>query len=197
MAKLFNNISKFSKEEQDWAMLISQIAQGNESALGMLYDHTSRLIYGLALRILMDISAAEETTIEVYTQVWRKAADYDPSRSTPSAWLIMLTRSRAIDRLRSNTQRSKMEETVEVDTPASTADPEEAVLVIERRELIQNAMSKLTLQQRKVIELAYFSGLSQSEIAAQLRQPVGTVKSWIRLGMMKLRDLLSSLKEEV
>lgn len=196
MAKLFHNISGFSKEEQDWAVLISQIAQGNEFALGVLYDHTSRLIYGLALRILMDISAAEETTIDVYTQVWHKAADYDPSRSTPSAWLIMLTRSRAIDRLRSNTKRSKIEEVVEVDTPTPTADPEEATLAVERRELIQNAISKLTLQQRKVIELAYFSGLSQSEIAAQLHQPVGTVKSWIRLGMMKLRELLSSLKEE-
>ena len=197
MAKLSHNLAKFSRQEQDWAMLISQIAQGNESALGALYDHTSRLIYRLALRILTDISEAEETTIEVYMQVWRKAVDYDPSRSTPLAWLLMLTRSRAIDRLRSDTQRSKLEETVEMDALTPTPNPEETTIAAERRELIQNALSKLTLQQRKVIELSYFSGLTQSEIAVQLHQPVGTVKSWIRLGMMKLRELLSSHKEEV
>lgn len=197
MAKLSHNLAKFSRQEQDGAMLISQIAQGDESALEALYDHTSRLIYRLALRILTDISEAEEATIEVYMQVWRKAADYDPSRSRPLAWLLMLTRSRAIDRLRSNTPRSKVEETVEMDVLTPTANPEETAIADERRELIRNALSKLTLQQRKVIELAYFSGLTQSEIAAQLRQPVGTVKSWIRLGTMKLRELLGSLKEEV
>jgi RNA polymerase sigma-70 factor, ECF subfamily len=197
MAKLSHNLARFSTQEQDWAMLIYQIAQGNESALETLYDHTSRLIYTLALRILTDISEAEEITIEVYMQVWRKAVDYDPSRSTPLAWLLMLTRSRAIDRLRSDKQRSKLEGVVVADAIIPTPNPEETVLAAERRELIQNALSKLTLQQRKVIELAYFSGLTQSEIAAQLRQPVGTVKSWIRLGMMKLRELLSSLKEEV
>jgi RNA polymerase sigma-70 factor (ECF subfamily) len=106
----------------------------------------------------------------------------------------MLTRSRAIDRLRSKTPRSNVEEAVDMDALTTTANPEETAIADERRELIRNALSKLTAQQRRVIELAYFSGLTQSEIAAQLRQPVGTVKSWIRLGMMRLRELLGSLK---
>jgi RNA polymerase sigma-70 factor (ECF subfamily) len=188
--------SKLSMQEQNWAMLISQIAQGNESALRTLYDHTSRLIYGLALRILADVSKAEEITIEVYMQVWRKAIDYDARRSTPSAWLFMLTRSRAIDRLRSDTQRNKLEGSLEVNILSPAANPEETTLMVEQRKLIQDALAKLTLQQRNVIELAYFSGLSQSEIASKLHQPVGTVKSWIRLGMMKLRELLSPRREE-
>lgn len=83
-----------------------------------------------------------------------------------------------------------------MNVPTPTANPEETALVVERRELIENALSKLTLQQRKVIELAYFSRLSQSETASQLHQPVGTVKSWVRLSMMKLRELISSLKEK-
>src|SRR6266849_1891032 len=124
MAKLSHNLARFSTQEQDWAMLIYQIAQGNESALETLYDHTSRLIYRLALRILTDISEAEEITIEVYMQVWRKAVDYDPSRSTPLAWLLMLARSRAIDRLRSDRQGSKLEGAVGADAITPTSNPE-------------------------------------------------------------------------
>ncbi len=141
------------------------------------------------------MSQAEEITIEVYMQVWRKAMDYDASRSTPSAWLFMLTHSRAIDGLRSDTQRNKLEESLEVNILTPAANPEETALIVEQRKLVQDALAKLTLQ-RNAIELAYFSGLSQSEIANRLRQPVGTVKSWIRLGMIKLHELLSSLQEE-
>jgi RNA polymerase sigma-70 factor, ECF subfamily len=196
MPKLYHDLANFSTQEQNWAMLISQVAEGNESALGALYDGTSRLVYGLALRILADIAEAEEVTIEVYMQVWRKAGDYNPERSTPSVWLLMLTRSRAIDRVRSATKRSRREESLDIDVPTLGDDPEDAALAVERRQLIQNALAKLTPQQRRAIELAYFSRLSQSEIAVQMRQPIGTVKSLIRFGMIKLRELLGSLKEE-
>jgi RNA polymerase sigma-70 factor (ECF subfamily) len=107
----------------------------------------------------------------------------------------MLTRSRAIDRLRSGSRRSKLEGSLEVDVPSSEINPEEATLVSQRRNLVRDALSKLTPQQRKAIELAYFYGLSQSEIAVKLKQPVGTVKSWMRFGMIKLRELLNPLKE--
>ncbi len=182
-------------EDQNMAKLISQVANGNESSLSELYDSTSGYVYGLAFRILADVADAEEVTIEVYMQVWNKAAEYDPERSTPLSWLLMLTRSRAIDKLRSGAKRSKLEDSLEMDVPSSETDPEEATLVVERRELVRNALSKLTPQQRKTIELAYFYGLSQSEIAVWLRQPVGTVKSWMRFGMIKLRELLIPLKE--
>jgi RNA polymerase sigma-70 factor (ECF subfamily) len=129
-------------------------------------------------------------------QVWKKAVEYDPKRSKPIAWLFMLTRSRAIDRLRSSSKRTKLEDSLDTDIPNSDTDPEEATLVVERSNQIRNALSKLTPQQRKAIELAYFNGLSQSEIAARLNQPIGTVKSWMRLGMLKLRELLGVLNEE-
>jgi len=194
MLKSAKSLTKFTAQEQNWAMLISQVAEGNESAFSALYDGTSQLVYGLALRILADRAEAEEVITEVYIQVWHKAADYKPDTSTASAWLLMLTRSRAIDRFRSNAKRKKVEESLEWYIPTTLADPERAALAVEQRQFIQNALSKLTPEQRRVIELAYFFGLSQSEIAAQLDQPLGTVKSWVRVGMIKLHELLT-LKE--
>lgn len=183
--------------EQDWAALIRQMAEGDQSALAALYDGTSRLIYGLALRILGDPAMAEEVTIEVYMQAWRQAVSYDPGRGTPLAWLLTLARSRAIDRLRSRAEARRREILLEAAMviPASTVDPEEASEAAERRRLVQTALTTLTPEQREVIELAYFSGLSHSEIAARFGQPLGTVKTRIRLGMMRLRELLAPLGE--
>ncbi|HEY7534585.1 MAG TPA: sigma-70 family RNA polymerase sigma factor [Thermodesulfobacteriota bacterium] len=190
------DLANLTLEDQNMARLISQVARGNESSLSELYDSTSRFVYGLAFHILADVAEAEEVTIDVYMQVWKKAVEYDPKRSKPIAWLFMLTRSRAIDRLRSSSKRTKLEDSLDTDIPNSDTDPEEATLVVERSNQIRNALSKLTPQQRKAIELAYFNGLSQSEIAARLNQPIGTVKSWMRLGMLKLRELLGVLNEE-
>lgn len=192
-----HDLAKFTPppQEQNWDMLISEVAKGDESALSVLYDGTSRLVYALALRILADVTGAEDVTIEVFTQIWHKAVDYDLRRSAPLAWLLMLTRSRAIDRLRPGKLRDRLAESLGIDVPTSTPDPEETVLEVERRQLVQNAIAKLSPQQRKAIELAYFYGLSQSEIAVRLRQPIGTVKSWIRFGMIKLRELLSPLEQ--
>lgn len=195
MQKPSKVLSKFSEKEQDLAGLISSISDRSESALSSFYDYTSRWVFGLALRILADVAEAEEVTLEVYMQVWDKAVDYDPKRSTPSAWLLMLTRSRAIDRLRSNAKRNNMEESLEIDPSNSIAEPEETILFVEKSRIIQNALSKLTPQQRKSIELAYFYGLTQTEISSRLGQPLGTVKSWIRLGMIKLREILGSFDE--
>lgn len=195
MQKPSKDLPRSSEKEQDLAALIARISEGNESALGSFYDYTSRLVFGLALRILSNLAEAEEVTIEVYMQVWDKAIDYVPERSTPSAWLLMLTRSRAIDRLRASAKRRNMEESLEIEFPNSFADPEETILFAEKGRLIQDALSKLTPQQRKSIELAYFYGLTQSEISTRLGQPLGTVKSWIRLGMIKLREILSLFEE--
>ncbi len=178
--------------ELDLAEVIRRLARADEAALEALYDETSGLVHGLALRILRDRSAAEEVTIEVYVQAHRQAGRYDPSRGTPSAWLLTLTRSRAIDRLRAEIRRRTREEPLEGAALAvsSTDDPMASSLAAERRRTVQKALAALSREQRQVIEIAYFSGLSHSEIAAKLGVPLGTVKTRIRTGMMVLRDAL-------
>jgi len=187
-----------SLRDQDWASLIGRIASGDQSALATLYDSTCRMVFGLVLRILSDHPAAEEVALDVYTQVWRQASSYDGQRGTPVAWLLTIARSRAIDRLRSSRQELLRKEPLESASTESTseADPEQDSLLSERKRLVRSALQELSPEQREVIELAYFSGLSHSEIAAKLGQPLGTVKTRTRLGMMKLRDALSPIVGE-
>ena len=175
--------------------LVEQIAQGEQVALGTLYDTTNRLIYGLILRVLGEASAAEEVLLDVYTQVWRQAASYDTQRGSPLAWLTTIARSRAIDRLRSGWQTQQRQESLDVVTDRETvaASPEEMTVMSERQRIVRQAMTLLSPEQREVIELAYYSGLIHSEIAAKLSQPLGTVKTRTRLGMMKLRDALAPI----
>lgn len=168
---------------------------GDQSALATLYDTTSRLIYGLILRVLGDTSSAEEVLLDVYTQVWRQAANYDTNRGAPLAWLTTIARSRAIDRLRSGWQDQRRKEPLEVlgDAPGNEASPEEMTVASERQRFVREALNSLAPEQREVIELAYYAGLSHSEIAAKLNQPLGTVKTRTRLGMMKLREALAPM----
>ena len=182
----------------DWTALIKRIAVGDQSALADLYDATSRLIFGLIVRILGDRSTAEEVLLDVYTQVWRQAAGYDPARGAPLAWLLTIARSRAIDRRRSGQFDRQHQEPLESakEELSAGASPEEATVSSERQQLVRSALASLVPEQREVIELAYFSGLSHSEIALALGQPLGTVKTRTRLGMMKLAELLRPLREE-
>jgi RNA polymerase sigma-70 factor (ECF subfamily) len=184
--------------EEALAALLARAVKGDQMALAALYDETNALVYSLALRILRDQYAAEDVTIEVYAQVYRQGTSYDANRGTPSAWLVTLTRSRAIDRLRQETQRREREEPLEATTrlPSLTAGPEEYSATTELRHLVQRALALLTPEQRQVIELAYYSGLSHNEIAARLGQPLGTVKTRIRTGMLLLREDLRSLLQE-
>lgn len=187
----------FRTREQELTVLLQELAQGDLQALAALYDATSSLVYGLALRILRESTAAEDVVIEVYMQVQRLAATYQPDRGTPSAWLLTLTRSRAIDRLRVESLRQQREAPLETAAvlPALTPDPEVSTTATELRRAVQVALLALSPEQRQVIEIAYFSGLSHSEIAAQLHQPLGTVKTRLRTGMMALRALLRPLLE--
>ncbi|HEU0176245.1 MAG TPA: sigma-70 family RNA polymerase sigma factor, partial [Blastocatellia bacterium] len=152
----------------------------------------------LILRVLGDMSSAEEVLIDVYTQVWRQAASYDANRGAPLAWMATIARSRAIDRLRSGWQDQRRKEPLDIlgDTPANAASPEETAAASERQRFVREALNLLTPEQRQVIELAYYSGLSHSEIAEKLNQPLGTVKTRTRLGMMKLREALAPLLGE-
>lgn len=183
--------------DQDWTKLISAIASGDQAAMGTLYDATSRVVFGLALRILNDRATAEEVMLDVYTQVWRQAGSYDLQRGSAMAWLMTIARSRAIDRLRSGWQDRQRREPLEIvgDARASSSSPEENTEISERRALVRQALGSISPEQRELIEMAYYGGLSHSEIALQTNLPLGTVKTRIRLGMLKLREMLGPALE--
>jgi RNA polymerase sigma-70 factor (ECF subfamily) len=147
----------------------------------------------LAVRILRDEDHAEEVLIDVYMQVWRRAAEYSAARGKPSAWLLTIARTRAIDRLRAKRSRSAREEPIgeQLDAVASADDPEAASARNEGRRRVLAAIATLPAEQKRAIELAFFPGLSHAEIADKLGEPLGTVKTRIRLGMMKLREVLT------
>lgn len=179
--------------------LVQRVAAQDADALAMLYDATSPFVYGLALRIVRDQGAAEEVTLDAYMQVWRDARRFDAERGSAVAWLLTIARSRAIDRLRASARgRTTM---TSLDAASFVADPgpgpEGESIESERRARILGAMAQLPIEQREAIRIAYFSGMSHSEIAEALGQPLGTVKTRIRLGMMRLRDILSTTAEEL
>lgn len=180
--------------EQQWAALIERMAHGDESALSSLYDRSSRLIFGLLLRILNDAGLAEEVLLDVYMQVWRQAGKYDPLRGKTLGWLVTIARSRAIDRLRSTRQEEMRRESIDATggqaVAALTTAFEDPTVAPERQRLVRGALNSLPPEQRQVIEMAYYLGLSHSEIAARLGLPLGTIKTRTRLGMMKLREQL-------
>ncbi len=182
-----------SMHEQEWAGLLARIAVGDQSALGELYDASSAKVFGLAMKILGDHAAAEETTLDVYTQVWRRASSYDAERGTPGSWLMTLAKHRAIDRFRSSyLERGRqvpLDQAEEL--PGHEETPEQYSAGLERQRLVQQALASLSVEQRQAIALAYYWGMSQSEIAEQLKLPLGTVKTRMRLGMIKLREVLA------
>ena len=175
-------------------MLVRRMAAGDQSAMAELYDQTSALVFSLALRIVADHGAAEEVLLDVYAQAWHRAAAYQPSRGTPSAWLLNLTRCRAIDRLRAGRRAHTTEQLASAaEVAADAPSPEALSAAAEHCRLVRQALATLSAELREVIDLAYFGGLSHSEIADQLGQPLGTVKTRIRTAMMRLRNLLAPL----
>lgn len=178
--------------------LLTSIVKGDQQAFSQLYDHSSTLLYTLAFRILGNREEADELLQDVYLEVWRKVARYDVGRGTPIAWLITLTRSRAIDRLRARSTRAHA--TSQLDAASRVADlgpsPFETQADQELRMAVGTAMTSLPPAQQQAIELAYYEGLSHNEIAARLNQPLGTVKTRIKLGMSKLRENLRHCWEQ-
>ena len=172
--------------------MITRIAQGDGSALAELYDAHASMVYSLALRIVKVPNDAEEVVQEVFAQAWRQSARYDATRGTVAGWLVMMTRARALDALRAKTARPDVSRPVEMpDLPASTTSQEVALITNEAVERVREALSSLDEPFRLPIELAYYNGLSQSEIAAELQQPLGTIKTRMRSALAKLRDALS------
>ena len=174
---------------------LRRLAAGDGDAAARLYDRHARAVYSLALRIVNDEGDAEDIVQEVFAQAWRQAARYDPSRGVVGAWRLMMTRSRAIDKLRSARARpdSRAVDDPRVidEMPAVLRDAPSRIIDAENARLAQRALAELPLLQRLVIELAYYEGLTQREIADRLEQPLGTVKSRLRLGLLKLRDALA------
>ena len=187
-----------TERDHDLVSLVARVANGDQSALAALYDATNLLICSLVLRVLGDMSSAEEVLIDVYTQVWRQAASYDANRGAPLTWIATIARSRAIDRLRSGWQDQHRKEPLDVpdDAPANAPNPEDSAAASERQKHVRETLNLLTPEQRQVIELAYYSGLSYSEIAEKLNRPPGAVKKHARLGMMKLRESLAQFLGE-
>ena len=176
------------------ATLMQQLLRRDVSAFEELYERHSRIVYSLVLRILRQGSTAEEVVQDVFLQLWRNCARYDTSRPFVP-WLLTLARNRALDhlRLKSERQRRREEQTEEFPQIASAAPEYEKALDEKRRaERVRALIGSLPSAQKKAIELAYFEGLSHSEIAAALNEPLGTVKSWIRNGLMRLKESLQA-----
>lgn len=182
-----------SPQEQDTkdVELLHAIASHDEQALAQLYDRYRLILFGLTMRILNSRAEAEDVLQEVFIQVWRQADDFDFSRGRPFTWLVTLTRSRAIDRLRQIGARDRLANSVAEIAPEQASDAASDTLHAEQREIVQQALAQLPEEQRRTLLLSYYEGLTQSEIAEKLETPLGTVKTRMRTGMLKLRELLA------
>jgi len=172
--------------------LVRAARDRSQEALAALYDRHAPILLALARRILGGSAEAEEVLQEVFLHVWNHAERYDPSRSSVSTWLVLITRSRAIDRLRSRKVVEKTHEAAHHDSPADHTSPEglETVLDQERQQRVRDELGKLPPEQRQVLEMAFYEGLSQTEIANRASLPLGTVKTRTLLAMKKLRGAL-------
>src|SRR2546426_12229932 len=173
--------------------LIRAMAAGDHEAFARFYDRYAPLVFPFVLRIVRDRADAADVLQDVFWEAWRGAAAYDPARGTPEAWIVMRARTRAIDRIRAVRRRGEtfvapVDESV---TGAPSPPGGDAAARAEDRQLVASALARLPDAQREVIELAYYSGLTQTEIAARLEQPLGTVKTRIRLALARLREVVT------
>jgi len=175
--------------------LLKAVARGDEQALAQLYDSYRVILFGLLVRILNSREEAEDVLQEVFLQVWRRARDFDETRGKPFTWLVTLARSRAIDRLRSLGARDRVAQASVREAVEEVSDAARDTFRSEQRALVTSALSQLPEEQKRPLVLAYFDGLTQSEIAAKLGAPLGTVKTRMRAGMIKLRELLTGKNE--
>jgi RNA polymerase sigma-70 factor (ECF subfamily) len=174
--------------------LVARAASGDERAMTDLYDRYGSVVYTVAYRVVGERADAEEVVVEAFAQAWRDAGRYEPGRGSVAAWLTMIARSRSLDLVRARGRRDRLTASAASGEPAAAADPTanpaERTEDDERRRMVRQAIEALSPPQRQAIELAFFEGLSQSEIATRLNEPLGTVKTRVRLGMQKLRETL-------
>ncbi|HEX7316480.1 MAG TPA: sigma-70 family RNA polymerase sigma factor [Pyrinomonadaceae bacterium] len=172
------------------AELVRAIARGDEQAFASLYRRYSSTLLGFLIRILDSLPEAEDVLQEVFVHVWQRAADFDETRGRVFTWLATIARSRAVDRMRAKGTRSRLEGEASLERQGDVADAVDDAIKTEQREVLLDALDTIPEGQRDALLLAYFEGLSQSEIAERTGTPLGTVKTRTREGLRKLRDLL-------
>ncbi len=173
--------------------LIAAVAAGDDAAMARLYDRFAPLVTALAVRMLRDRAAADELVEDVFVEIWRRSSQYDGGRSRLATWIATIARSRGIDRIRTRQRQGRVgaaDDTSPNAVAAPAADPAVRVLADEQRVRISRALRTLAPEQREALELAYFNGLTQVQVAERLSRPLGTVKTHMRLGLIRLRDEL-------
>jgi len=184
--------SKAPVPEQDWAALVQSIAAGDQLALHALYERAHRVVFTLIMRITANRETAEELTVDVFHDIWRRASHYDAANGTVLGWIMNQARSRAIDRLRFES-RKKRTNSGDVQPEAEiAADPHDMLELREQGDAVRAALAALTPGERQAIETTFFDGLTHAEAAARLDQPLGTIKTRIRSGLHKLRQVLTA-----
>jgi RNA polymerase sigma-70 factor, ECF subfamily len=194
---LYAAAAKSVVSEKEWVALVQSIAAGDQRALHALYERTHRIVFTLIVRITNNRETAEELTLDVFHDVWRRASTYDAAGGSVVGWIMNQARSRAIDRLRFEQRKKRVNHGPE-DPPAVTAatGPHEAFDLREQGRLLRHALTVLGPAERQAIETAFFSELTYQEVATQLNQPVGTIKTRVRSGLAKLRQALAKTVKE-
>lgn len=188
---LYSDRAKPIFPEKDWVALVQRAATGDQLALHALYEQTHRIVFTLIVRIVNDRQTAEEVTLDVFHDVWRRAATYDAANGSVVGWILNQARSRAIDRLRFKQRKKRVPATVDASRPAnSDDDPRHAFDVREQGRIVRDALNVLTPAERQTIETAFFSEMTYDQVATALNQPLGTVKTRVRSGLAKLRRAL-------
>jgi RNA polymerase sigma-70 factor (ECF subfamily) len=182
--------------EQDWVRLVQSIAAGNELALHALYERAHRIVFTLIMRITANRETAEELTIDVFHDIWRRASRYEPKNGTVLAWIMNQARSRAIDRLRLESRKKRQHGDDVLQLAEAVADPHDVIELREQGKALRLALTTLTPGERQAIEMTFFGGLTYAEAAVRLNQPVGTLKTRIRSGLHKLRQALTAKAEK-
>jgi RNA polymerase sigma-70 factor, ECF subfamily len=179
--------------ETDWVGLLQSIAAKDQRALHALYERMHRIVFTLILRITNNRETADEVTLDVFHQVWRRASTYDTAGGSVVGWIMNQARSRAIDRVRFDQRKKRVNSRADDPLPvAATSDPHEACDLKEQSRLLRDALTVLNPEEREVIETAFFSELTYDQVAARLNQPRGTVRTRVRSGLMKLRQALAT-----
>jgi len=190
---LYADKSKSPVSEKDWVGLVQSIAAGDQLALHALYERTHRIVFTLIMRIAGNRETAEELTLDVFYDVWRRASRYDAGNGTVLGWIMNQARSRAIDRLRFEQRKKRVDPHASDPLPELDADDSDDILELkEQSRALRDALAVLTADERQAIEAAFFSELTYAEVAARLNQPLGTVKTRIRSGLHKLRQALAA-----
>ena len=189
---LFADRAKYRVPEPEWLSLVRSIAGGDQLALHALYERTHRIVFTLAVRITNNHETAEEVTVDVFYDVWRKASSYDPANGSVVGWIMNQARSRAIDRLRFEHRKKRANDSLDIPSmPTGSNDPHRTCELEEQGRILRAALERLDPEERRAVETAFFSELTYDEAATKLNQPIGTLKTRIRSALGKLRQALA------